>query len=180
MELQSRMGRTESELHRARQEVSHYKNSEARYSTVTIWIPDIQILDIRMPDIVGVWYLNGKVKWLAQPFEYWTFWTMNRLFQSGVLTTTRKLNHFTTRYKSTILNTWLVRYSDGYCTRGTFINCIVQISTVFMTPHFPLIPCVPGPSCIHKRSHNGMQDLLQKSWLMATKMCALQKWFWKC
>ena len=146
MELQSRMGRTESELHRARQEVSHYKNSEARYSKVTIWKPDIQILDIRMPDIVGVWYLNGKVEWLGRPFVFRTFWTTNRLFQSGVQTTTRTLNHLTTRYKSTILNTLLVRYSDGYCTRGTFINYIAQISTVFMTPHVPLIPCVPRPS----------------------------------
>ena len=136
MELQSRMGRTESELHRARQEVSHYKNSEARYSKVTIWKPDIQILDIRMPDIVGVWYLNGKVEWLGRPFVFRTFWTTNRLFQSGVQTTTRTLNHLTTL---------LVRYTDGYCTRGTFINYIVQISTFLWPPMSHLFPVSPVP-----------------------------------
>ena len=62
-----------------------------------------------------VQYSNGK--W---PFENRTFWTINRLFQSGFQTTSQIPDHMTTRpfdnrtliYHS---NTRLVRYSVGYC-----------------------------------------------------------------
>ena len=51
-------------------------------NTVTIWIPST-----RIPDSMGVRNSNGQVTWLGRPLEYQTFWTINRLFQSGFQTT---------------------------------------------------------------------------------------------
>ena len=31
-----------------------------------------------LPDSMNVWCSNGHVMWLGGPFEYWTFWTINK------------------------------------------------------------------------------------------------------
>ena len=38
---------------------------------------------IWIPNTMGIRYSNGKVTWLGWPFQYRTFWTTNRLFQSS-------------------------------------------------------------------------------------------------
>ena len=38
---------------------------------------------IWIPDSIYVRYSNSKVTWLGRPFEYRTFWTINRPFQSS-------------------------------------------------------------------------------------------------
>ena len=48
------------------------------------------------------------VTWLCRPFEYQTFWTINRLFQTGFQTTIWIPKHLTTGHKSTI---WIPDYS---------------------------------------------------------------------
>ena len=60
---------------------------------------------------MGVRYSNGKVMWLGRPFACRTFWTINRLFQSGFQTTIWIPDHLTSRH----LNSRLVQYSNGYC-----------------------------------------------------------------
>ena len=76
--------------------------------TVTIWILDS----------MGVWYSNGKVTWLGRPFEYQTFCTINRLFQSGFQNTIWIPDwQPDTNYH---LNTRLVWYSGRYCTNFKF------------------------------------------------------------
>ena len=68
-------------------------------NTVTIWI-----LDTRIPDLSEYWVYSIQmvVMWLAGSFKYRTFWTINRLFQSGFQPTIRIQDHLTTRHKSTI------------------------------------------------------------------------------
>ena len=65
-------------------------------------------------DSMGVWYSNGKVKWLGGPFKYRTFGTINRLFSvwfsdhhsnTGPFDCQAQIYHFCTR---------LVRHSEGY------------------------------------------------------------------
>ena len=82
--------------------------------TVTIWIPNTSKLDS-----MGVRYSNGKVTWLVEPFEYQTFWKINRPFSvhfsdhhfnDGLFDNWTQIYH---------LNTRLVQYSDGYCTKKT-------------------------------------------------------------
>ena len=51
---------------------------------------------------MGVWYSNVKVTEPGGPFEYRTFWAIDRFFQSGFQTTMQTLDHLTTRHKSTI------------------------------------------------------------------------------
>ena len=83
---------------------------------------------IWIPDSMNVRYSNGKVTWLGRPFEYRTFWTINRPYKSGFLTNIWIPDHLTTRLKSTqstqiyYLNTRLVRYSDGYCINKNMSN----------------------------------------------------------
>ena len=69
-------------------------------TTVTIWLLDIWIPASNYT--MGVWYSNGLVMWLGRPLENWTFWTINKLFQSGFQTTIWILDHLTTPHKSTI------------------------------------------------------------------------------
>ena len=56
---------------------------------------------IWIPETMNVQYSNGKDTWLGWPFEYQTYWTINRLYSDQT-----QIYH---------LNTWLVWYSDGYC-----------------------------------------------------------------
>ena len=51
---------------------------------------------------MSVCYSNGKVTWLGGPLKYWTFWTINRLFQLGLQTTIWIPDHLTTGQKYTI------------------------------------------------------------------------------
>ena len=70
---------------------------------VTLWIPNTLIpASSEYQNSMGVRYSNGKVTWLGGPFEYRTFRTINRLFQSGFQTTIWIPDHLTTRHKSTI------------------------------------------------------------------------------
>ena len=59
---------------------------------------------------IGVLYSNGIVTWLGCPFQYWTFWTINRLLQSSFQNIIWIPDHLTTYH----LNTGQ-RHSDGYC-----------------------------------------------------------------
>ena len=73
---------------------------------------------IQIPDSIGVWYSNSLVMWLGWPFEYWKFWTINRLFSvqfSDHHLYTGQFDNWTQIYH---LNTALVLvwYSDGCCT----------------------------------------------------------------
>ena len=61
-----------------------------------IWLPDTEC------PLFKCW-----ITWLCKPFEYWTFWITNRLFQSGFQTTIWKVDHLTTGHKSTI---WILRW----------------------------------------------------------------------
>ena len=72
-------------------EYSYHLNTK-HLNTTFIWILDS----------MGVRYSNGKVTWLGGRFEYQTFWTINRLFQSGFQTTIWISDHLATGQKSTI------------------------------------------------------------------------------
>ena len=66
-----------------------------------------------IPDSIGVRYSNGKAMWLGRTFEYWKFWTINRLF-SVWFSDHYSNTTFDNRTKIYYLNTRLVLYSYGY------------------------------------------------------------------
>ena len=83
---------------------------EYNTSTVIIWIPDTWI-----PNSMGVLYSNGKLKSLSGPFEYQTFWTINKLFSFRFSDHHLNSSPFYNQTQINHSNTRLVQYSDGYC-----------------------------------------------------------------
>ena len=83
---------------------------------------------IRIPDSMGVQYSNGKVTWFCRPFEYQTFWTINRLFPSGFQTTIWKTVHLTTEHISTIRIQWNLN-SEHLNNRHTWIKNLNLFAT---------------------------------------------------
>ena len=79
--------------------------------TVTIWIPDS----------LGVRYSNGKITWLGRPPENWTFWTINRHYQSGFQITIRIPDHLTTGHKSTIPDFRSPLFTGGHLLNYIFL-----------------------------------------------------------
>ena len=80
--------------------------------TLNIWIQNRWIPDTGFP------VFNCKVMWLGGPFEYWTFWTINRLFSVWFSNHFLNFRPFDNQTQIWHLNARLVRYSDGYCTFG--------------------------------------------------------------
>ena len=61
-------------------------------------------------DAIGVRYSNGKVMWLGGPFEYRTFWTINKLFSVRFLHLHLNTRPFDNRTQIYQLNTRLSWY----------------------------------------------------------------------
>ena len=78
---------------------------------------------IWLPDSMGVWYSNGKVKWLGRPFKSWTFWTIYRFFSVQLSGHHLKTWPFDNQTQIYYLETRLVRYSDGCCPGPCFKYC---------------------------------------------------------
>ena len=126
-------------------EVLSLKSKKYPVTTVTIWKPNTWI-----PDSMGVRYSNGKVTWLGGPFEYWTFWTINKFF-SLRFSYHPNIGPFDNRTQIYHLNTRLVQYSNGYCI------WIPDKSRIWMVKKCPVVECLVFKPCLQYQSYNVMK-----------------------